>query len=159
MQTDCIEHFFKCTRNCAGQSVLERNTTDPSQFYWSSVQPMLDGSGRYVDICSVPRGGGTCSTDAQCGLQGGLCLAGQCVCPMGWICPFCSMTETDLRYGLTCNFPDGGASCTDSAQCGNGRCVITAGGSPPPFCQCDPLFACANCSASVKDLVTNKTTC
>jgi hypothetical protein len=148
-----------CARNCHGQATLQRNTTDPSEFDWSAIVPMLDGSGRSVSICSVPHGGGACTSDSQCGRQGGLCLAGSCVCTQGWMCPYCTMTQTDLQYGLRCGIPDGGASCAADKDCNHGRCIITAGGSPPPFCQCNPLYACANCSQNVLDLARNKTTC
>ena len=134
---------------------MTRNTSDPSgqSFYWSSVVPMLDGSGRSVDICSVPRGGGTCTNDTQCGgLGGGFCLAGQCVCPTSYLCSTCRNSETDLKYGLACNTPDGGGACTNTAQCNYGRCINGA-------CQCNPLYACPDCSKSVFDLAANKTTC
>ena len=117
---------------------------------------MLDGSGRSIDICSVPRGGGACTVDIECGRQGGLCLGGKCVCPMDWICANCSMTQTDLLYGLTCGPPDGGATCKTDRDCNHGRCVA-GGGSP--YCQCNPLWVCADCSLPIEAIVKNGTKC
>lgn len=67
-----------------------------SSFEYSTEFPMLDGSGRYINLCSVPHGGRKCSSDAQCGGMGGLCISGHCVCPDGYLCGNCAV--------LVCNF-------------------------------------------------------
>eukprot|EP00053_Salpingoeca_punica_P018936 m.188387 g.188387 ORF g.188387 m.188387 type:complete len:235 (+) comp17535_c3_seq9:2559-3263(+) len=154
----CNENMW-CCGNCAGQAHVVRNSTDPTQFEYTSLMDMLDGSGRQVDLCSVPLGGSPCSDDVHCGNKGGMCIAGMCVCPQGNMCGDCSITLTDLLYGLRCGIPDGGGSCTTNDDCGNGTCLISPGGFPPPFCQCNALYACPHCSRWVPDLASNKTVC
>lgn len=43
----CLGEQFGCP-NCGGRTHLVRNATDPSKFYYSTVLPMLDGSGKMV---------------------------------------------------------------------------------------------------------------
>lgn len=119
---------------------------------------MLDGSGRSVDICSRPRGGAACTSDAGCAQPGGLCIGGQCVCQDNFLCSDCRLTLTDLLYGLSCAVHDGGASCTSTATCGNGTCLQSPP-SAPGFCQCQPGYACLHCDRAIAALAKNQTTC
>jgi hypothetical protein len=48
--------------------------------------PLLNGTVGTVDACGVPRGGGKCSADKDCGGSGALCIAGQCVCQVRGRC-------------------------------------------------------------------------
>eukprot|EP00043_Microstomoeca_roanoka_P016699 m.171907 g.171907 ORF g.171907 m.171907 type:complete len:226 (-) comp16509_c5_seq1:213-890(-) len=153
----CAANMYGCP-NCHAKSILTRNTTDPSQFEYSTKMAMLDGSGRYVDICSVPQGGGKCSSDKDCGGLGGLCIGSQCVCPDGYMCSDCSLALNDLLYGSNCSFPSGGGSCTSSADCGQGQCLQVVPGESS-YCQCFPLFACKHCSANVMDLAQGRAKC
>jgi hypothetical protein len=80
----------------------------------------------------------------------------------GMLCADCSMTRTDLQFGLTCNgkTPQGGGDCSASAQCGNektGTCLKPAGSRP--FCQCFAGYACSDCSQSIKALANGTATC
>ena len=148
----CDGPQFGCG-NCAGRSVLVRNASDPTSFYYTTVKPMLDGSGKSIDVCSVPRGGGTCTADNQCrGAGGGLCLGGHCVCTEDYLCGDCSMGVTDLLYGLKCGTPVGGGACSGDSECNRGKCV---GG----VCVCNPLMGCATCTADVRALANGTAKC
>lgn len=153
----CDANMYACS-NCAGQAVLVRNDTDPTQFYYTSVKPMLDGSGRSIDVCKYPRGGARCNVDTDCGGTGGLCIANRCVCPMGRICGTCTLSETDLLYGASCGngARDGGAPCASPADCGHGQCLSHPAGD---FCLCDPLWVCGRCDTPLSELAKNATAC
>ncbi|EGD77786.1 hypothetical protein PTSG_08876 [Salpingoeca rosetta] len=152
----CAANMYGCP-NCHAKAVLDRDPDDPTQFRYSTKLPMYDGSGRYIDVCSVPHGGSKCKADEDCGGMGGLCLDQHCVCPDGYLCGDCRLMLNDFLYGLNCTFPSGGGSCKTDADCHDGTCLHAAG--QRAFCQCNPLFACKHCTASVLDLVHGRATC
>eukprot|EP00051_Salpingoeca_urceolata_P002139 m.47531 g.47531 ORF g.47531 m.47531 type:complete len:232 (-) comp11926_c0_seq1:191-886(-) len=152
----CKTAYYACS-NCAGKAQLVRNTSDPSKFFYTSKYEALDGSGKMVDVCSVPRGGAACSSDAQCGARG-LCVHGSCVCYDGWLCGNCTMTVTDLLYGLQCSVAaDGGGACKTDADCFKGQCLSSPG--VPAFCECDPLWGCSHCTQEVPALAKGQAKC
>lgn len=106
-------------------------------------------------FASVARGGAACTNDEGCG-PNGLCIGKRCICQLDWLCSKCTMTQTDLLYGLTCETPNGGGRCNQDTDCGHGRCLKTDSRS---YCECHPLYACAHCSASVPDLVSKRASC
>jgi hypothetical protein len=126
---------------------------------YTTLQPMLDGSGRYIDIRKFKRGGAVCTTDSNCGRTGGLCIGGKCVCPMGRLCGDCTLTQTDLLYNISCatGVRDGGAPCSTAADCGNhGQCVTYPSGN---FCLCNALWVCGNCKVAASVLARNSSAC
>lgn len=150
----CATNYYGCS-NCAAKATL---VGSPPNFQYSTEHEMLDGSHRKVDECSVDRGGKLCQTDFDCSARGGLCLAGGCVCPDSWLCDDCSITLTDMLYGLKCGVAkNGGGACAHDADCGNGRCEKTGG--RPAYCACTALWGCEHCSAKVPDLVAGTATC
>jgi hypothetical protein len=54
---------------------------------------------------------------------------------------------------------DGGKSCSVNTDCNNGSCLATVGGFPPPFCQCNPGYACSDCSQKISDLASHNAFC
>ncbi len=154
----CDANMYACG-NCAAQATVVANPADPTQYEYTTLVPVLNGSGGSVDICEFPRGGGACSTDAECGGSGGLCLGSRCVCPMGRLCADCTLTQTDLQYGLACakGVSDGGAKCKSTADCGKGTCLAT--GTNQNFCQCNALWVCPRCNVPLAELVKNASAC
>jgi hypothetical protein len=79
------------------------------------------------------------------------------------LCDDCSMTTTDLQYGLTCNrnTPDGGKVCSADSDCSSpgGRCLIAPGQSRPSFCQCNPGYGCSDCSQHILALANRSVSC
>jgi len=148
---ECAANIFGCS-NCAGQSILVRNETDPSQYYYSMDREMLDGSRRTINLCAFGRGGDNCTRDAECGGLHGLCIGGNCVCYQGYVCGNCTISETDMLYGLTCRFPDGGGVCKTDKECNSGQCLSG-------YCQCTPLVACPYCNRNISDLAKGKAVC
>eukprot|EP01147_Barroeca_monosierra_P000543 gene543-3861_t len=153
----CAANMYGC-RNCHAKAVLVRDPKATSSFEYSTEFPMLDGSGRYINLCSVPHGGRKCSSDAQCGGMGGLCISGHCVCPDGYLCGNCAVLVNDFLYGLNCTFSSGGGKCSSNEDCHNGSCLRSVPGEPAT-CQCNPLFACPHCTAGVMDLVNGRVSC
>ena len=135
------------------------------------------GSGS-VDLCSVPYGGGTCTSDLNC--VHGYCINGRCKCwqgkraPLtnralsaahvmaapfnavnvlvwcaGWGCSFCSLSiDQDITAGAGCKQFVNGGS----------RCLTDSecghGTCSSGKCMCEASYACGRCSALVQDLVT-----
>lgn len=158
-QCVCAEEYYGCS-NCAAKATLVRNATDPNKFEYTTTHEMLDGTGRTINECSweFPRGGKLCQVDLDCSGRGGLCLAGHCVCPDSWLCDDCSITLTDILYGLKCGMAKtGGGACENDSDCGSGQCVKT--GAPHPFCACTALHTCEHCSATVQEVVTRQKRC
>ena len=85
--------------------LLARNSSLPALCICADVLDILmtsSGTGREIDECSVERGDKKCAADRECGGAGGLCIGGRCICPDSWLCDDCSITLTDLLYGLKC---------------------------------------------------------
>jgi len=153
----CRTNYYGCS-NCHAKATLDRSPTDPTKFEYTTFHAMLDGSGKRVDECSVPHGGKLCQTDEDCGGRGGLCISQHCVCPDSWMCDDCTITLTDLLYGLKCGVAkNGGGACQTDADCHNGRCDNTGGG--PAFCACNALYACDHCEHRVPDIVAGRAHC
>eukprot|EP00056_Hartaetosiga_gracilis_P010727 m.159782 g.159782 ORF g.159782 m.159782 type:complete len:239 (+) comp13377_c2_seq2:868-1584(+) len=154
----CAMNMYGCS-NCHAKAVLVRDKQDPSKFEYTTKLPMMDGSGREVNICKFPQGGSTCKVDSDCGNVGGLCLGHSCVCPDAYMCGDCTVQLNDVLYGWNCTLgPSGGGLCTSSKECNSGTCLMTIPGQPG-FCQCNPLYACAYCNARVQDVVSGKKKC
>mmetsp|Transcript_14897 Transcript_14897/g.38167 ORF Transcript_14897/g.38167 Transcript_14897/m.38167 type:complete len:224 (+) Transcript_14897:240-911(+) len=154
----CKANDFGCP-NCHAKAILDRSPEDPTTFQYRTEHPMLDGTrGRLLDECAAPSGGKSCSTDLECGGQGGLCIASKCVCPDAWQCEDCSLTLTDRLYGLECGVAaNGGGECRSSADCYHGSCEPSGNGRS--FCACQALHACPHCEHPVADLVSGAAMC
>jgi len=119
---------------------------------------MLDGTRRTFNECDVPSGGKKCNIDTDCGGRGGFCVASRYMCPDAWQCEDCTLTLTDLLYGLKCGQAhNGGGSCESDKDCGQGKCEDTGDGEP--FCVCTVLWGCEHCTHTVHDLATGKAVC
>eukprot|EP00049_Salpingoeca_infusionum_P009711 m.164974 g.164974 ORF g.164974 m.164974 type:complete len:247 (+) comp14415_c0_seq2:2610-3350(+) len=156
----CAANMYGCP-NCHAKATLVRNTTDVSQFYYTTEQPLLNGSASSVNICTAPQGGGACSADTDCGTLGGLCLDKTCVCPDGWMCSYCTLQLNDLLYGVGCDVQSGGGKCQSDKDCHHGSCIPSVPGLPssPKYCHCDPLYACAFCDKDVINLSKRNASC
>eukprot|EP00038_Savillea_parva_P008947 m.180236 g.180236 ORF g.180236 m.180236 type:complete len:225 (-) comp14952_c0_seq1:89-763(-) len=153
----CKANYFGCP-NCHAKSILERSTENVMEFRYHSEHAMLDGTRRTLDECAVPSGGKACGGDHDCGGRGGMCIAGRCACPDAWQCEDCSLTLTDMLYGLECGVAkNGGGSCNSDADCHHGTCEKTGDGRP--FCACTALYACDHCQHPVSDLVQGIASC
>eukprot|EP00035_Acanthoeca_spectabilis_P023509 m.449707 g.449707 ORF g.449707 m.449707 type:complete len:223 (-) comp19859_c0_seq1:132-800(-) len=153
----CKANYFGCP-NCHAKAILQRSTENLSEFRYHTEHPMLDGSRRILDECAIPSGGKTCTDDEDCGGRGGMCIAGLCACPDAWQCTDCSLTLTDMLYGLECGVAkNGGGVCASDNDCHHGTCEKTGDGKP--FCACKALFACDHCQHAVADLVNGTAVC
>merc|ERR1712216_413178 len=103
-------------------------------------------------------GGKVCNSHSDCGGRGGLRIEKQCVCPDAWQCDDCSLTLTDMMYGLKCGMAqNGGGSCTADADCHYGTCEITGDGRS--FCACHALYGCSRCEHKIADIIAGKVQC
>jgi hypothetical protein len=139
-------------------SLSQNSTENVLEFQYHTEHAMLDGTHRRLDECATPAGGKECGTDSDCGGRGGMCIAGKCACPDAWQCTDCSLTLTDMLYGLECGVAkNGGGSCRSNADCHHGTCENTGDGKP--YCACTVLFGCEHCEHPVADLVSGAETC
>eukprot|EP00040_Diaphanoeca_grandis_P026348 m.147418 g.147418 ORF g.147418 m.147418 type:complete len:235 (+) comp30535_c0_seq1:167-871(+) len=153
----CKLNQFGCS-NCAARSTVVPSPSVPNQYEYSTMHEMLDGSHRTINECGIAHGGGLCQTDYDCNGRGGLCISGQCVCPLDWLCDDCSITLTDVLYGLRCGVAkDGGGACRSDVDCHSGVCEKTGG--PAPFCACSALWGCAHCERWIPDLAIGRAHC
>ena len=156
---ECDNVQFACG-NCAGKAHLDRNESNPDQFIWSTKMPLLNGSRGEIDVCDAPYGGATCKADGDCSPQaGGLCIAGHCVCPFGWVCADCSLHLDDRQFGLQCGkHRNGGKKCAISRLNQTAYCSMH-GTCYTGYCHCNPDFACDDCSQNELALSNETAVC
>lgn len=153
----CDNVQFACA-NCAGKAHL--GPDGKGGFEWSTKMPLLNGSKGEIDVCDAPYGGATCKVDSDCNPQsGGLCIAGQCVCPFGWVCADCSLHLDDRQFGLQCGkHRNGGKKCAVSRLNQTEDCSMH-GSCYEGWCHCNPGYACADCSQNEEKLSNETASC